>query len=274
MYKRFLSHQINVILENAKILLTTSSADLKTGDETLHDFRVALRRFFTIFNIIKKRYPLDQPLLDSAVKLKELRDNTNILRDLEVITDNIAKKTLEGSMGEDAIKLLNIHLFKKLQKEYDLFIDFLSSIPLDDIIASINEWLNQFDGSIDFNGYIKKMFNRIKKALSAEPTDEKIHEIRINFKRIRYILEMMDKVKDTHHYDTLKQIQDTLGHYNDLICGAKILHNIPYEKIVGSKLILYATGYFEASFLCEKVMMRDEVFKKIKNSLKSIKSCL
>jgi len=60
-----------------------------------------------------------------------------------------------------------------------LFIDFLSSIPLDDIIASINEWLNQFDGSIDFNGYIKKMFNRIKKALSAEPTDEKIHEIRI-----------------------------------------------------------------------------------------------
>jgi len=58
MYKRFLSHQINVILENAKILLTTSSADLKTGDETLHDFRVALRRFLPFLTSSKKDIPL------------------------------------------------------------------------------------------------------------------------------------------------------------------------------------------------------------------------
>lgn len=274
MYKEFLSHQINVIEENAKILLKTSSTDLKIGDETLHDFRVALRRFFTIFNIIKKKYPLDQSLLDSAAKLKELRDNTNNLRDLEVMAGNITAKTIEGSMGEDATRLLSTHLFKKLQREYDTFIDLLSSVPLEDIISPIDEWLNQFDGSIDFNGYIRKRFNRIKKALSGEPTDEKIHGIRINFKRIRYILEMLGKVKDAPHYDTLKQIQDTLGHYNDLICGVKILHNIPYEKIAGSKLILYATGYFEASFLWEKAMLKDEVFKKIKISLKSIKGCL
>lgn len=265
MFKNYISEQIKIIDELGLLLVSSSKLQ---DDNTLHDFRVALRRFLSIFNILIKKVELDPQSIEYLETLKNIRKETNRLRDLEVLAGILKGIKIDGEFGSKGeIELLS-YVNKLIELELKNTLKVIKNSNIQNATQFIKLFLEDYRYEIDFDFYIYKYYKKIKKILKSELNDEKIHSIRVCFKKIRYLLEM--KGTNTSLIDELKGIQEVVGHYNDLRNSIDILKNLNIKDNF-SRRICYAIGYCTGILVSEKVYLGEELYGKIKYSLKMIK---
>lgn len=227
---RICLHLLNDMEKNYSGLL----ADIDT--EFLHDFRVAMRRMRSFLGQFKKSLPIDE-LVYAQNELKWLGSLTGPVRDLDVYLlgkseyMEMLPAELHSGLEEFFIDLTNqrIERFAELRKglvspRYDTFItqwqSFLKQLGAD-----------QQDGQGESSEQscrplalktIRRRFDKILKdgrKLNDGSPDDDLHELRIQGKKLRYLLEFFNSFFDEDEVEffrkQLKKLQNNLGDFND-----------------------------------------------------------
>ncbi|MBN1153783.1 CHAD domain-containing protein [candidate division KSB1 bacterium] len=203
--------------------------------EFLHDYRVSIRRTRSVLSQIKGLF---LPELSSRFRaeFKILGNMTNRLRDLDVylLNENQYKEILPESLqnGLD-------NFFKRLKaerkKEHDSLVKYLDSPAYDELMGSWQRFLESAQPAddseliqaavpvIDLAGEVIRhryaKLVKIGQKIDYNTPNDKLHKLRIQCKKLRYLLEFFSSLFPQENYNVLvkrlKTIQGTLGDFND-----------------------------------------------------------
>jgi CHAD domain-containing protein len=202
--------------------------------EFLHDYRICLRKIRSIFSLMKGVYPE----ADTA-RLKNQWGNlariTNQLRDLDVYL--LDREKYIALLPDSQRAGLNA-FFAGVQHERFLaqqrLSKFLQSKSYRETIAAFEVFFTERDKlpASEFSAHpvknlasrrIYHRYRRIRKAgraITSATADDVIHQLRIECKKLRYMLEFFGELYPHDELDAvlknLKQAQNSLGLYNDL----------------------------------------------------------
>ena len=202
--------------------------------EFLHDFRVAVRRSRSLLGQPKGVLTAETTTA-LQTHLKTMGAITGDVRDLDVY---LLKKSTYVDYVPDVLKPGILQLFRVLQRKRRTAKDrMLKAMAVDEFkaaLAALDEFVNS-DPSAHGDtaghapiGELAKtvIYNRyrriIKKGrrITSRTADEKLHELRIDCKRLRYLLEFFTSVFPADQMKMLikqlKRLQDNLGDFNDL----------------------------------------------------------
>ncbi len=201
--------------------------------EFLHDFRVAVRRSRSALSQIKGVYPAED-LGHFKVELKWLGGLTGHLRDLDVylLKMDDYKAELPEAVRDD-LGPLEEYLIDRQRREQRRMSRQLGSKRYRTLLETWDEFLNQpADLEAAPNAgrpigrvaseRIWKVYRRVIKrglAIDDDTPAEAVHDLRIECKKLRYLMEffrsLYDKRRITRLIKALKQLQDNLGDFND-----------------------------------------------------------
>ena len=232
------THARTVLLEIFSCLLSIARwneegviKDIDT--EFLHDYRVSLRKLRSVTGQMKGVFP--ENLTEAWKKqIGDLCRRTNALRDYDVYL--LCRDRLEKMLPEELRGGLDA-FFKELKAERHIeaarIAKFLRSETYKHQVASLQEaWasahsieptLNSALPILEVAGErILKRFRRIRKrskSIKPETPDSVIHSIRIDCKKMRYLLECFGHLFPSEAVDPLarqlSKLQNRLGRYND-----------------------------------------------------------
>jgi CHAD domain-containing protein len=236
---------LHFLLQVIRINEVSIEKDLDT--EFLHDFRVAIRRTRSALGQIKNVFPMG-----TTNRFKKdfafVGKLSNQLRDLDVylLKENTYKAMLPPVLRNDVDPLFE-YLRQKRSKElqnvlnglrskkyamilndWDIFLDE----PREDSATASNADLPIIDLA---RNRIYKKYRSVVKAgnliLNNNNTnDEKLHALRIQCKKLRYLMEffttLFPRKKINVLIEQLKKLQDNLGDFNDLCVQEEYLLNI------------------------------------------------
>jgi len=251
--------------------------DLDT--EVLHDFRVAIRRTRSALAQIKNVFPTR-----TADRFKKnfayVGKLSNVLRDLDVyLLNQDAYKAMLPAVLRGDIDPLFRHLrkkranafqqvrrglkskkYKKIMKDWGTFLNK----PPPDSAAAPNAELPVIDLA---RRRIYKKYRGVVKTGSkilANPEDKMLHVLRIECKKLRYLMEFFASLfprKKVHALiGQLKNLQDNLGDFNDLCVQQEYLLNISAELPAGQRQVkktLVAIGSLIETLDHEKQSAKD-----------------
>ncbi len=225
---------LNVLLNI--IILNEEGIEADIDTEFLHDFRVAVRRTRSALTQIKDIFPPDETEYWKGA-FAELGKSTNRLRDLDVyILDGEAYSSLlPESLGSGLEPLFKM-LKTERRQEHRRVVRYLNSRPYHDLIDSWNHFLNRPVTDYEPGGdhaqipinrlartTIYKKFKkvvRMGKKIDETTPDKSLHQLRIECKKLRYLLEffhsLFPKKEMAVLIGHLKKLQDNLGRFNDL----------------------------------------------------------
>ena len=226
-------------------------ADIDT--EFLHDFRVALRRTRAGLSQLKGIFPND---ITSRFKkeLAAIGKMTNRMRDLDVY---LLKKEYYCAMLPGQLRAKLDHLFellsKERSKERQKVVCLLSS---NNYRKTLSEWekfldsyeLNIGDDSCNSSKPVvelaeKFIFKTWRRAISKgrlihnDSADQELHLLRLDCKKLRYLLEFFGSLFDTEKIqfltNQLKKLQDNLGDFNDICVQQETLQEYIEHQLQG-----------------------------------------
>lgn len=226
--KMILRFLLNIIRENENGI----HKDIDT--EFLHDFRVAVRRTRSLLQQLKNIFP---PEITGRFRkdFARLGKTTNWLRDLDVY---LLSETRYQAMLPEKLRF-NIHpLFEYLQrerkKELRKINRVLNSGEYSQILNVWERFLN--DAASEFPSTLggsrpvldvarERIYRRYRKILKSgrkitdNSPDEMLHSLRIECKRLRYLLEFFTNLFPGDEINRLikqlKKLQDNLGLFQD-----------------------------------------------------------
>jgi len=225
-----------IILRYLLQVMKQNQAGIKDDIDTefLHDFRVAMRRTRSALTQIKG--------ILSKTKKVQFRDDfaslgksTNRMRDLDVY---LLKKFHYQQMLPENLRSGLDPLFDKLAEERTVehknLVKLLESDSYKKIIASWDSFLNADNENEKTKNshkpiialakkFIYKKYDQVinlgSKINDGSPAS-KLHQLRIECKKLRYLLEFFSSLFPQEHISILikqlKKLQDNLGDYNDL----------------------------------------------------------
>jgi CHAD domain-containing protein len=237
---------LRFLLDVMRINEAIFEKDLDT--EVLHDFRVAVRRTRSALAQIKNVFP-SRTTARFKKNFAYVGKLSNVLRDLDVyLLNQDAYKAMLPAVLRDDIDPLFRHLRKKRAQAFQQVVRGLRSKKYSNIMMDWEAFLNKPPPSsatatnaelpvIDMaRQRIYKRYRGIVKMGSrilAKPEDEMLHVLRIECKKLRYLLEffagLFPRKKVKTLIEQLKNLQDNLGDFNDLCIQQEYLLNISAE---------------------------------------------
>ena len=210
---------------------------LLTGgdDEDLHQFRIACRRSVVLMGEFKLLYEKER-LLENRTALKNLISISNTKRDMDVLKSEINR--IEGEMEpsgyQEALELFKGRVDKMLQIDHASIITYLQSEACTNILVAWKSYIadrNRTNVSI-YGRYtidslskhvIFQRFLKIKKRIKGldpkHDASETLHKLRIEYKKMRYLLEsfgyLYEKKEIRKLLKEMKKLQDLLGLFHD-----------------------------------------------------------
>ena len=209
--------------------------------EFLHDYRICLRKIRSVLGLIKGVYPKSEvgKVRDTLGKLAK---ETNRLRDLDVYLLERAHYTallppaLHGALWEmfadfeneraaevrKTVRRLRSSAHRRRMAELEAFFD----------AESVHGVAPNADGPIGalVFGRIYKRFRKIRAcsgALQKDTPDELFHEVRVECKKLRYLLEVFAELSPGKELASagkqLRRLQGYLGEFNDCSVQQKFL---------------------------------------------------
>jgi CHAD domain-containing protein len=251
------------LLQTMKLNEKGIQEDLDT--EFLHDYRVAVRRTRSALSLIKGVLPAEA-VASYKPEFSNLGQLTNPLRDLDVyllkehtyrdmltppLRDHIQPlfehlHSLRAQAFQDVVAGLNSKTYRNFIRDWEAFLDIpplaASSAPeaASPILAVAKQRI--------FKHY--RAVSKVGAELLEHPEDERLHVLRIECKKLRYLLEFFASLFPEELIDhltiQLKKLQDNLGNYNDLCVQIDYLLKMSEELPVkgdGSKETLLSIGY-------------------------------
>ncbi len=223
------------ILKRLQDVMHQNEAGIRADWDTefLHDFRVAIRRTRSALSQIKGVLPEDA-VVHFKDKFRQLGRSTNRLRDLDVylLEEETYRAMLPQSLqpGLDAV-------FSRLKNErWRALSDMVQVLDAPEYRDLMDAWTTFLQG--EQSGGVrtsavpaialarKIIFKRFKqvhkrgRAIADDTPDEALHNLRIDCKKLRYLLEFFASLFPKDKMDKLigymKKLQDNLGDFNDL----------------------------------------------------------
>ncbi len=204
--------------------------------EFLHDFRVAVRRSRSLLSLLKGIFN-ESITTELKNDLKKMGNLTGTLRDHDVYLDKKEdyKKMVPSSLRPGLDKYFeDIH--KQRFEEQKRLSHFIESKEYQEISTKWKNYMEipqlaDIDKGNNADISVKKLASktirkRYKKIITTgqmmnhETEDSEIHQMRIEFKKLRYLLEffksLFSKNEMAHFIQQLKAVQNCLGDFNDL----------------------------------------------------------
>jgi CHAD domain-containing protein len=203
--------------------------------EFLHDFRVAVRRTRSALRLLKGVLPAEARSHFRS-EFKWLGDTTSAVRDLDVYLLKLPmyRADLPESMRQD-LDPLNKYFHRHHRGEHRRLVARLKSKRYHTLLDDWEAFLGR-QPSDDAPGpdaarpivevaseRIWKAYRRVYKCgreVAPETSAETLHELRIDCKMLRYLLEFFRSLYPPQAVaklvDALRQLQDNLGDFNDL----------------------------------------------------------
>jgi CHAD domain-containing protein len=231
------------------------------GTEFLHDYRICVRKIRSVLTLVKHVYPADETRRMRKI-LGDLARQTNRLRDLDVyllahdeylgLLPPALRPTLDGMFkdfaAERAVELrhtaakMRDHANRKLMREMELFFSEEARHK-----PSPNAELPV--GPLVFRSICKRYRKicKITAEVGAETPDDGVHRIRIECKKLRYLMEffseLIAKEEGAALTKLLRRLQERLGNFNDASVQQKSLLNYwEQKKKSGSNVALGVGG--------------------------------
>ncbi|MBU0943874.1 MAG: CHAD domain-containing protein [Proteobacteria bacterium] len=221
--------------------------------EFLHDFRVALRRSRSLLSSLKKMVSGDEcsEMLDG---LKAIGTATGPVRDLDVyLLEEEAYQALLPESLYQGLKAFFASLAARRDQEFEQLLRTLQSPEFNTFMSQWLDFLqNRFCSLTGGKGrqgchsaavkFIRKRFEKIiqlGEAIGAQSPDAELHNLRIECKKLRYLLEFYRSLFPEKAVDAcigqLKKLQDNLGTFNDLSVQQEMLATYRADLAPGSK---------------------------------------
>ncbi|WEF24796.1 CHAD domain-containing protein [Paracoccus sp. S3-43] len=206
-------------------------ADLDT--EFLHDYRVALRKIRSVLSLFKGVYDPGQTA-ELKARFSALMAPTGPLRDLDVyllaqqdFCDLVPERMHDGldrvfarlrDRREEEQARLAAHLRSKgYQKDIKALSKLFSKRRK--LLPGPNASRASFDLACELIWKRYRRIRRIAADMTADTPDEEVHRLRIECKKLRYLMEFFGPVFPQDDFQNvlkrLKELQDSLGLFND-----------------------------------------------------------
>ena len=251
--------------------------------EFLHDFRVAFRKTRSILGQLKNVFNINE--LEVFIKeLSGIASRTNQLRDMDVylINKKIYCQMLPGHLHQE-LEVFFKDVRKKKRREHRQVASMLKSSDYRDAMDRWGAFLNSTDESLKgaeaeipvvelAKKYIYRRYTKIVKQgsqVKENSHDDEFHKVRISCKKLRYLLELLsglfpeDKINAV--IKQLKNIQDSLGNFNDMSVQEEhlddYLHTLSGRKTDSAKIAAAIGGLIISSYN-RKIEYRIEFLQK------------
>jgi CHAD domain-containing protein len=201
--------------------------------EFLHDYRVSLRKVRSVISLFKGIYT-DEKTQELKQAFSELMSPTGRLRDLDVylLDREHYFELLPASLHDGLTIMFDIFAAERKQelnrltkhlksRAYESKIDSLARLfeEADSLPAGINAdqpaW--QYASMLIWKRYRKVC--KIARSITPETEDSEVHSLRIQCKKLRYLMEFFSPMypakKIRRLIKALKVLQDNLGLFND-----------------------------------------------------------
>lgn len=217
------------------ILLNESGVRQDLDTEFLHDFRVAVRRTRSALTQIRDVYP--PPIVEHFKReFAWLGRATGTQRDLDVYLLKMPeyRASLPEHLGPH-LEPLEEFLTRHQRLEHSKLVEQLDSVRYLRLIQGwesfLEEPLPETDAPpqaekeilLTASSRIRKAYAKVLKqgrAIDGSSPPELLHRLRIDCKKLRYLLEFFRSLYDEHEVaaliKALKRLQDNLGDFNDL----------------------------------------------------------
>jgi triphosphatase len=213
--------------------------------ESIHRFRIGLRRLRSVLSAFNKVLPEDERRTLNQ-RLGSVGRSYSRLREWDVfLVDTV--QPLAQSLPDEPASIESDATAREARKR---------ALPdtgglrhqVDDIIATIEEaeWLQRPAGAFELewekdlksfaSGLLAKRHRRIRKHLKKVDiaNREDFHKLRIEAKKIRYPTEMFGNLFEAKladaYLDRLVGVQDALGHLNDALVARERLAELPISS--------------------------------------------
>ena len=265
------------MLQVIRINQANIEKDLDT--EFLHDFRVAIRRTRSALDQIKSVFPKE-----TTIRFKKnfafVGKLSNQLRDLDVylLKEDIYKGMLPAVLRDDIDPLFD-YLREKRSKAFKEVITGLKSKEYSRILQDWDAFLNEppHDSPTASNADLaiidlsrKRIYKRYRSIVKAgnqileNTEDERLHALRIECKKLRYLMEFFSSLFPRKRIkiliQQLRKLQDNLGDFNDLCVQEEYLLNTADELPITdpqSKKTLEAIGSLIGTLDREKQLVKN-----------------
>lgn len=206
-------------------------ADLDT--EFLHDYRIALRKIRSVLSLFKGVYDPEQTV-ELKARFSALMAQTGPLRDLDVylLGQQGFRDLVPERMHSGLDRMFALLRYRRTAEQATLAAHLRSKGYQKDIKALARMFARRrkllpgpnasrasYDLACDLIWKRYRRIRRIAAELNARTPDEEVHELRIECKKLRYLMEFFRSVfpHDDFVYvlKPLKKLQDSLGLFND-----------------------------------------------------------
>jgi CHAD domain-containing protein len=226
-----------VIFEHLVDTIARNEAGIRDDVDTefLHDFRVAIRRTRSALSLMKSVFPAELAR-EFGARFAELGRATNRLRDLDVYL--LARGHYRSMVEEDlrpALDTLFGRLAAEREREHAVLVKSLNGGGFHGLLKDWRKKVGAFGApsldAPDATAPVKKVAGRLitarhRKVIRAggriidNSPDEALHALRIDCKKLRYLLEFYSSLYPRREIGglikQLKILQDNLGEFNDL----------------------------------------------------------
>ena len=240
---------ITAFLQTARRNENGIIADYDT--EFLHDYRVSLRKVRSVLSLFKGVYSLEETILLKQ-DLASLMQKTNTLRDLDVYLLNKQQYlSLVPADTHEGLDILFDYFARERKKEqknvgkvvrskiYLKEIGRIEKLFVEGSALTVGprgeEKSLGFACSLVLKRYEKVC--KIARSIDEHTEDGVVHQLRINCKKLRYLMEFFAPFFPDNEIDTLikalKLLQDNLGKFNDYSVQQTFLRQVLKTKING-----------------------------------------
>jgi CHAD domain-containing protein len=237
--------------------------------EFLHDFRIAVRRTRSALNQVKKVFPKE---MTTRFKndFRWLGRLSNDLRDLDVylLAESNYQDMLPEAMREDVKPLFDYLRLRRAQALQEM-VDNLDSQAYATLLTGWEAFLNKPIPEVDAAANAvapiidlarKRIYRKYRRIIEdgtyilTHTEDELLHALRLECKRLRYLLEFFASLFPTKNVarliKQLKRLQDNLGDFTDLSVQQAYLMRLAKELPANdaeSRGALMTTGFLVAT---------------------------
>lgn len=229
------------------VKMLQNEAGSRTGEdiENVHDMRVAIRKMRSLFRLLATYYKRNT-ISPYKTELRHLAWTLGAVRDLDVLIEDIrayqvklkaAKQAdLQQAIDEldrqrqtarvELVELLDSRLYRRLIKDYSKFLltegEGAKPLPKDQVMPS------QVRHILPVIIYDRLAAVRAYNDILAEADSPTLHELRIEFKQLRYTLSLFGDVlgpQASEYVEEIKKLQDCLGHLNNAVVARAYLND-------------------------------------------------
>jgi CHAD domain-containing protein len=204
-----------------------------TDTEFLHDYRICVRKIRSVLSLIKGIYP-EEKTEELKGTFAQFCEVTNRLRDLDVyllareqytgMLPPVLRPALDEMFGDfakerrRALRKVVAHLrspaYRSEMEAVERFFSEPSRLPETEASQSP---VGPLVAKRIYKSY--KRIVKIERSLGADTPDEAVHQVRIQCKKLRYLIEFFNELlpaDDTEHVEKqLRRLQNSLGLFND-----------------------------------------------------------